>query len=253
MSTERAPETWFFLRGLVREAGHWAGFLERFRAAFPGREAVALDLPGNGAHFREPSPLSVARMAESVRAEYLARRGPANHLFALSLGGMVGLEWLRRWPGDFRSTVLVNTSVRGLSPFHQRLRPRNYARILTLMFSGDPAAVERKILEMTSHNLDRREELVRAWTEIHRLRPVSPRNAVRQLWAASRFRPPRERPPVPTLVLNGARDELVNPACSKALAGHWGLELRVHPEAGHDLTLDAPDWVLEQLRTWPRD
>lgn len=249
---------WFFLRGLVREAGHWAGFLERFGAAFPQARAIAIDLPGNGARFREPSPTSVAAMAEAGREEFLRRRGDHkfpdlrldNHVFALSLGGMVALHWMQRWPADFASCVLVNTSVKGLSPFHHRLRPANYARIARMMLTRDPAFVERSILAMTSHNRARFAELAAEWVRIRGERPVGPANAVRQLLAASRFRPPRAKPPVPTLVLNGAGDQLVNPACSRALAEHWGLPLRVHPQAGHDLTLDAPDWVLEQLREW---
>jgi len=43
---------WFFLRGLVREAGHWSGFLEKFAEAFPDCEPIPLDIPGNGRHFQ---------------------------------------------------------------------------------------------------------------------------------------------------------------------------------------------------------
>ncbi len=238
----------FFLRGLVREAGHWHGFLERFAAAFPGVEAVALDIPGNGVHFREASPLSVPGMAEFMRREFLSRRGEENYLFALSLGGMVGVEWLHRWPDDFRKAVLVNTSLRGLSPLHHRLRPRNYARIARMMLSGKPSLVETGILAMTSARTEGAEEITQAWLKIHQARPVSVRNAVRQLVAAARFHPPQAKPKIPVLILNGGRDQLVNPACSRALAAHWSLPLHTHPAAGHDLTLDEPEWVLERLK-----
>ena len=75
--------------------------------------------------------------------------------------------------------------------------------------------------------------------------------AARQLLAAARFHPPKEKLALPILLLNGASDQLVSPHCSRALADAWGLELRAHPTAGHDLTLDEPEWVLEQLRSWP--
>jgi pimeloyl-ACP methyl ester carboxylesterase len=237
---------WFFLRGLVREAGHWAGFLERFEKAFPGVEAIPLEIPGNGLRFREKSPLSVPAMVEAARAEFLTRKGEKNFLFALSLGGMIGLDWMSRYPADFSGAALVNTSVRGLSPLYQRLRPRNYGRIARMFLSSDPAFVEQSILEFTSAKHKQLLPLAADWVKIATARPVSPGNAVRQLMAAGRFRPPREKPAVNLIVLNGAGDQLVNPACSRALAEAWKLPLEIHPTAGHDLTLDEPEWVLDK-------
>ncbi len=238
---------WFFLRGLVRETGHWSGFLEKFAAAFPGVEVVGLDLPGNGQRFREASPVSISVMREKVRAEFLARKGANNYLFALSLGAMVGLEWMHKHP-DFQGAVLLNTSLRGLCPLHERLRPANYGKILRAMRSKDIAARERMILEMTSVSADRFASLVPAWTKIQEERPVSTRNALRQLLAALRFRPPQNKPSAPLLLLASAQDGLVNPRCSQRIAAHWQVPLQVHPTAGHDLTLDAGDWVVEQVR-----
>lgn len=241
-------QKWFFLRGLVREAGHWSGFLERFEKAFPDREAVPLDLPGNGVHFREASPLSVGEMTAFVRKEFLKKKGESNHLFALSLGAMVALEWLHRWPKDIESAVLLNTSVRGLSPLHHRLRPQNYPRVLKMMLSGDKTFTESSILAMTSNNTARHEELTAAWVKIQEQRPVSVKNSLRQLLAAARFHPPQKKPSLPLLILNGGGDQLVHPNCSQAIAKHWKIPVKVHPSAGHDLTLDEPEWVIEQLK-----
>jgi pimeloyl-ACP methyl ester carboxylesterase len=241
-------ENWFFLRGLVRESGHWAGFLEKFKLAFPDRRVVPLDLPGSGAHFRETSPVSIAGYVEALRAEFLAQRGEKNFLFAISLGGMVGVEWMHRHPADFNGAVLVNTSLRGLSPLHHRLRLKNWGTVLRLLTSGSLALREQTILEMTSGRRERFAALAPEWVEIQRQRPVAKRNALRQLLAAIKFRPPASRPQPKILLLNGAQDQLVHPRCSEALAHHWGAPLRVHPTAQHDLTLDEPEWVLEQLR-----
>jgi pimeloyl-ACP methyl ester carboxylesterase len=186
-------------------------------------------------------------MAEAAREEFLAQRSGHDYLFALSLGGMIGLEWMRRWPEDFCGVVLVNTSVRGLSPLSDRLRPVNYIRILRMLLSRDQGAVEQNILEMTSSKSKDFSHLAREWVKIAKAHPVNSANALRQLVAAARFRPGQERPTLPTLVLNGAQDRLVNPACSAALAKAWGLRLEVHPTAGHDLTLDEPEWVLAEL------
>jgi len=247
MSAEK--EKWFFLRGLVRESGHWSGFLENFNHAFPDREAVPLDLPGNGPKFRETSPLSIAATVESVRADFLNQRGDSNYLFAISLGAMVGIQWLSSYPGDLKGAVLVNTSLRGLSPLHHRLRPANYGTILKSMASNSLSFREKCILKITSRRSENFARLEKEWTEIQEKRPVSRRNAIRQLLAAMRFRPPQEKPAAKILLLNSEADGLVSPACSRAIAHHWNVPLRTNPDAGHDLTLDEPSWVLEQLKS----
>ena len=65
--------TWLLLRGLTREAGHWGEFPRRLGERLPEARVVALDLPGNGRLFRQPSPLRVEAMAEACRTELAAR------------------------------------------------------------------------------------------------------------------------------------------------------------------------------------
>jgi pimeloyl-ACP methyl ester carboxylesterase len=244
-------ETWFFLRGLVRESGHWNGFLENFAHAFPHRKVVALDIPGAGPKFQEPSCTSISATMESLRAEFAAQRGEKNYLFAVSLGAMVGVEWLHQHPKDFGGAVLVNTSLRGLSPLPHRLRPQNYGALLSILMSGTLEERERKILEITSRRPEMVERWAKPWAAIQAARPVSKANALRQLLAAARYAPPRSKPAVPVLILNGGSDGLVNPDCSQRLAKLWDAPLKVEPSAGHDLTLDAPAWVIEQLKKFP--
>src|SRR6218665_2650721 len=110
--------TWVFLRGLIRQHRHWESFPEKFQAAFPDVRLILLDLPGNGDLWEHESPTSIAEMVESVR-EQLERqqvRG-AVHVLALSLGAMVTIEWMERYPCDIERAVLMNTSLRGMSSF----------------------------------------------------------------------------------------------------------------------------------------
>jgi pimeloyl-ACP methyl ester carboxylesterase len=238
---------WFFLRGLIRESGHWDGFLERVQAALPEVKVVALDLPGAGARFREKSPASIGAMAAAMRPAFLERKGEENYLFALSLGAMVGIQWMLDYPSDWQGAVLANTSLKGLNPFHQRLLPKNYGKILRLL-PADAARKERTILEMTSHRESEFDRIQRDWVKIRGERPVSPMNALRQLLAAARFYLPNEKPKARVLLLNSAKDDFVSPYCSERIARHWNLPLHTHPEAGHDIALDAPEWVLEEIR-----
>ncbi len=240
------PSTWFFLRGLVRESGHWEKFLNEFRARFPSRKVVTLDLPGNGTRFHERSPTSIDEMVDRLRPEYLAKREGDSHLCAISLGAMVGLAWMHRYPQDFSSATLLNTSLRGLNSFSERLLPSNYFQIVKILFSS-PLAREKRILAMTSHRPELWESTAAEWATIHVSRPVSRINGIRQILAAMKFRPPSQKPAAKILLLYSEGDQLVSPRCSEKIAALWNVEKRRHPTAGHDIPLDDPDWVLAQL------
>lgn len=241
--------TWVLLRGLTRERGHWGDFPQRLGERLTDARIVALDLPGNGELHRLASPSRVEDMAEACRAQLRARgiRGPVQVL-AMSLGAMVALAWAAAHPAEIAGCVLINTSLRGISPAHQRLRPSSYATLLGLLAHPDARHRELAILRLTSRSAPA--GVLEHWLELRRVHPVSRVNALRQLVAAARFRAPSRPPAVPMLVLCGAADALVDPRCSAALAARWRLPLVQHPRAGHDLALDAPDWVASQVCAW---
>ena len=191
-------------------------------------------------------------MVDALRAG-LAQEGhaPPYRLLAMSLGAMVAIEWARRHPEEIRSCVLINTSVRPLSRFWQRLRPRNYLTILRLaLIRPDTLALERAVMRMTTRHPPAPEATLARWTALRERHPVSLANAWRQLRAAIGYRAPRFAPPVPLLVLYSAADGLVNPRCSEALIQHWGVPWQRHPSAGHDLPLDDAGWVTRQVQEW---
>jgi pimeloyl-ACP methyl ester carboxylesterase len=245
-------EHWFLLRGLVRETAHWGPFYAEFTAAFPNARVSCLDLPGNGIRYRERTPLSVGKMMEALRAQAnaLARPGERRFVLALSLGGMVAIEWAARHPDELAGIVLGNTSLGGVSPFYQRLQPRAWAPVLKASRERDPARRERALLSVTSTRSELHAQIAVEWAEIHRQRPVQRANALRQVIAAARYRPPRVPPRVPHLVLCGLGDQLVDPECSLAIHRLWRGPLGAHPTAGHDITLDAGPWVIDQIRSW---
>ena len=244
--------TWVFLRGLTRESRHWGEFPEVFRNTIADAEIVTLDLPGNGSLNRMESPLRVEQMADYCHAEMQARGlSPPYFLLAMSLGAMVAVAWAERHPRDITAAVLISTSLRPFSPFYRRLRPANYLRLLRL-FGARPGdrELEMAILQTTTWLVSDPAVVIEQWLQWRRENPVSPRNALRQLLAAARYRAPRERPIEHFLLLAGARDALVDPLCSRQLAAAWGAPLAVHATAGHDLPLDDAAWVLEQVASW---
>jgi pimeloyl-ACP methyl ester carboxylesterase len=191
-------------------------------------------------------------MVEFVRADI------AVHLFdkpvylvGLSLGAMVALEWARLYPAECAGAVLMSTSVRGLSPFYQRLKPPAYWPLLRALASmGTAAGRESLLFDLTSSLNRERDATVGNWVRYASELPCSRLNALRQLLAALRYKLPADKPQVPLLLLRGMADRMVDPACSARLAQHWQLPLQSHPDAGHDLTLDDRDWVCRQINDW---
>src|SRR5438552_440235 len=96
-------ERWLLLRGLAREQRHWGRFRPELSARLPpGAEIHCLDLPGTGTEHLRGSPANIAAIAEDVRERWLGLRGEGPWgLLAVSLGGMVAMEWCAAHPADF--------------------------------------------------------------------------------------------------------------------------------------------------------
>jgi pimeloyl-ACP methyl ester carboxylesterase len=242
---------WILLRGLTREAGHWGGFAHAFASALGDARVVALDLPGNGSLYRERSTDTVEQSVESCRAE-LQRRGlpPPFCVLALSLGAMAAVAWAARYPAEVQRCVLLNTSLRPFSPFYRRLRPASYPDLACALRTADVAKRERVILRMTSRRFVDDATVVNDWIALQHARPIARTNAMRQLAAAIRYRAPVARPQAEILMLASRDDRLVDVRCSREIAQAWRVPLVEHPSAGHDLPLDDPAWVIEQVRAW---
>ncbi|MGK5029339.1 alpha/beta fold hydrolase [Janthinobacterium sp. MDT1-19] len=244
--------TWILLRGLMREQRHWGEFPSSLARALPGANIITPDLPGNGRRHAHYSATRVADMVEACRQEMLARGIAAPyHLLALSLGGMVAVEWASRYPQEIARCVLLNTSMRPYSPFYRRLRWQNYAALLRQLLLGDAHSQEALILRLTSRRYAQgNPALLADWYAYQQEYPVSRRNALRQLLSAARYRAPASRPAMPVLVMAGAQDQLVDHRCSQQLARAWQADCLIHRDAGHDLPLDEGLWVALSVARW---
>lgn len=256
---------WVLLRGLTREAGHWGPFLPLLRQQLPeGTPVLTPDLAGNGHRFAELSATCVSAMALDVRRQLQSLEqshgwAPPYRVVAMSLGAMVAVAWQDQWPQEVASATLINTSLRPFNPFWQRLQPRQYLRLMQMLTHADDASLlEASILAMTTQSARQAglsatradAETLAAWLDLRTRHPVQARNALRQLWAAARYRAPAQPPRVPTLLLHSLGDALVAPACTTTLAKAWRCPVRTHPWAGHDLPHDDGHWVVEHVLAW---
>ncbi|RVT46377.1 alpha/beta hydrolase [Rheinheimera sediminis] len=235
------------IRGLLRESRHWLDFPVLLSEQLQ-RPVLTLDLPGCGALHKEKSAASIPALRSALQQQFAAHypqyQGQQLHVVAISMGGMLALDWALDAPQQVKSLSMINSSSAGLSPFWHRLQMRNYLKVLLAVLAG-PIQREELIWQMTVSSA-LQPEVLKQWQQWAIEQPVSRSNALRQLWAASRFRAER-KPLCPVFILSGLADQLVSPLCSVALANQLQAPLLTHPTAGHDLPLDATDWLIEQL------
>lgn len=246
MASTEAP-VWLLLRGLGRGAYHWGEFPDHLAGAFPGTCILTPDLPGNGERWRETSPVTIREMVDAYR-QAVPIDQPLR-IIALSLGGMVGLQWLLDYPEDIAQLVLINSSASNLVPFYQRLASGQLLKILWGGARGDMAR-EGAILRSTSSTRAVDKALQKDWADYARRHPVSLSNLLRQLKAAAGFHCPEQWPPTlaeRVQVMGSAGDKLVSLRASRRLAEVLGRPLHTHDSAGHDLTLDDGDWLIAHL------
>ncbi len=243
--------TWILLRGLARESRHWGHFPQQLAAA-TGQAVLTLDLPGNGALSADASPATVGGIVAALRLQAVEKGiSLPVKLLAMSLGGMVAVDWAQRYPDEVEQLVLINTSMRPFSGFAERLRPRSWLALAKIACywrqDAKAAQIESAIHRLTCKTAQNRSSDMAQWSNIRRSAPVSAGSALRQLWAAARFTCKPAPPVCPVLVLSSKGDDLVNPVCSSRLASGWQLPHNQHPWAGHDLPHDDALWVCEQM------
>jgi pimeloyl-ACP methyl ester carboxylesterase len=163
---------------------------------------------------------------------------------------MVALSLAAIQPISVSHLVMINGSSRLSSPF-ERLAPHALRTLAQAARIQDSVARERLIHSLVTNG---DEAQLTVWAklaaelregEVVRVAPV-----LRQLLAAMSFK--ARRVSQPALVLYGDGDRMVAPRCSQHLARHLGASSGVHPHAGHDLSLEEPAWVVEQIAEWLR-
>jgi pimeloyl-ACP methyl ester carboxylesterase len=249
--------TWVMLRGLTREKAHWGQFPQLFQGAIENSRILLPDLPGAGSEREHSAPTLIESYTEDLRrrisVELVKAEGP-KFLFGISMGGMIAMDWLQRYPDDFCGAVLLNTSSSNIGRAWERFRFAALPALLLNLFDPSLKRRERAIVDLVVNNRDLRAKVAEAWVEIQRKAPTHRVNMFRQMLAAARFRPKLEQIKRPVLLLASSQDRLVDHQISLRLKDKIrNSVIAIHPNAGHDLPIDAPDWICEQVKRWLAD
>ncbi len=237
---------WLLIRGLSRERRHWGTFPQTL-AAVLGERVETIDPPGFGAEHHRTSPATLAGITDDIAQRFEAG-DELWSILGISLGGMVALDWCARHPEAFDRCVVVNTSARPSKPW-QRFRP-GVAREIIQGRRGTALDAERATITTSSNSPDLDvDALAEQYVAYAQEYPPSSASLRNQIAAATRFGLPA-RVDTPVLVIASEGDRLVDPDCSRHIAARLGVPLAVHPDGGHDLALDAPQWIGETVRDW---
>jgi pimeloyl-ACP methyl ester carboxylesterase len=248
-SSVGGTDKWILLRGLGRESAHWGPFQTQIEEAFPEATIHSLDFPGFGQARLEKAAWTTRGIVDFLHKQVKSegQLGILGHSF----GGMVALEWAARYPHQVGRLVLLNTSVQGVARWHQRLKVPAVKQLAEIFTQASDRDREEKILKLVSRVPERHAETLQTWIRIAKERSPDRLAILRQLWLAGNAKLPSFSQAKPhILCLAGLGDTMVDPQCTKELARAVGAPAAFHPWAGHELTLDDPEWVLEQIRKW---
>lgn len=216
---------------LIHGAGgshlHWPAELRNL----PGSEVLAVDLPGHG---RSPGPGrdSIAGYAEVVQTLMAALAMPRAILCGHSMGGAIA-QWLAlERPGLVAGLVLVGTGAK--------------LRVAPELVGGVLDDTESAVVLMVDWSYGPAASPVLKAAGLSAMRQVDPAVLYGDLVACDRFDTRQRLPEIqaPTLVIGATADRMTPWKFSQYLADQIPrAELVTIQDAGHMMTLEAPDQV----------
>jgi pimeloyl-ACP methyl ester carboxylesterase len=232
------------IRGLTRGQGHWGDFPQLLEQK--GEAPIFyVDLPGNGERFREKSPWKIDTYTDQTRPLVKAWLEKYDlQVVAVSMGAMVMSHWISHFQQDFSKAFFINTSSRKHSKPLERFNAKGLFHSPHIL---DPSQRESEILQLTSNNIQRRNKFSQIFQDYNKSHPVSLENTAAQITASAMYSFPESKPATEITFANSKADRLVNCSCSEKLAAAWQAPLVQHPSAGHDLPLDEPEWLVQQI------
>ena len=197
-----------------------------------------------------PVPYTLHDMAEDVRGLLDFLQIPSAHVVGASMGGMITQVFAAKYPQRVRSVGIIFSSTN--QPF---LPPPKPSALKPLMSGPGKNATREQIIAHSAKFMRTigspkypftQDELVAMATELN-ARSYHPAGVVRQFNAiigTGSLKAMTRQIDKPTVVIHGAADPLVRPACGKAIARNIPkARLVMIPGMGHDL----PPGVWERI------
>lgn len=250
----KLPQHWVLLGGINRECARWSGapqhLLSQLRRVRPDIQLHLLDLPGTGRYWQQRSPARMEALVANLRERVSRLEGPFG-VIASSFASAAATEWARQRPDEMGAMVLMSPAMRPFTPMVRAVRPALWPTLWALMLGRrSPWALDERLFASTTRLRADVLALDAEWQRLRSEHPVKLRNALAQSLAVWRYEASRRRPLSRVLLLAGHQDQWFDWRISQAMSRAWGAALRIHPEAGHDLLLDDPEWVGRSLAEW---
>ena len=261
--------TLVLVHGLGGSVANWCAVGERLAEH---HRVYAIDLVGFGRSRLEGRGADVDSNAELVlRFIRDVVGGPAT-LVGNSMGGAISLLAAAKSPADVRSLVLVNAALprtrgaaldpqvalvfatymvpwlgeRALASFAARLTSQQHVDQMMRLCAADSRKLDAAHVAEHVAIADER----RGWTdEGHASFLEAARSLIRAM-TLTRLAKAMKKIAVPTLVIHGDRDRLVNVANGRGAAKAHGWDLEVFEGVGHIPQLEVPAKFVDVIETW---
>ncbi len=219
-----------------------------------------MDLPGVGSENGRNSPTSIGAIRIDIAKrfhDFIAQgkfpKGPWSVL-GISLGGMIALDWATAEPDLFEKLIVINSSTSDVAKPLERFNIKLIPEILKVLMNPKPEFTEKMILKITSNRYQNKDPKILALLseqiKWRRERPITRTTFLNQLYAGATYTLPPTRPKPKAVLFSSDGDRLVSPHCSSRMALQLGVRQIKHPWAGHDLVLDDPEWLANQIADW---
>lgn len=242
---------WVLIRGLGRESAHWGDFKDVLINKRSDDRVHYIDLPGTGVHYSTEAIFSTEDTIDFIQSEFskIYNQNEQWGIISISLGGMISLKWIEMYPKQFSNVVIINSSAANLSFPFKRLNLKTLGILGHAIISKDSVTREKRLLRAISNNPSISEVAANFNANIFNERPMKIKTICSQIYIGLNFKAPRIKKHN-MLFLNSLCDRLADPKCSERLAKFYNSKLATHPTAGHDIPLDDPDWVIDQISMW---
>ena len=237
------------LHGFPLDSRMWEAQLAALGDAPGGFRVVAPDLRGFG-QSRSDTPFTLESLADDVHALLSALGALPTVLVGLSMGGYVALAYAKKYRGDLRGLVLVDTKAEADTAEGKAGREK---MIDLVRKEGSKAVADQMMPKMLAKDAaGQRPQQAQA---LRRIMEACPPKTIEHALAAMRDRPDRSGElgliKVPALVIVGESDAITPPDVAESMAEKIaGAQLVTVRGAGHMSPMEQPEQVNRALRAF---